>query len=130
MPLPRPTELTEPFWAAAAEGRLLLPKCDECGRCFFRPEYYCTHCASARWHWIESEGRGTLYSFSTVHRAPTTAFRVPYVIVAVDLDEGVAMLSNLDGCDPADARIGMRVRVGFQPVAAGVALPIFRPEEP
>jgi uncharacterized OB-fold protein len=129
IPLPPPTDLTRPYWAACAEGRLIVPRCGECGRCFFRPEFACTHCASQQWSWVESAGKGSLYSFSVVHRAPSTAFPLPYVLAAVDVDEGFTMFSNVVGCDPGGIRIGMRLRVVFRPVRDGIQLPMFQPDE-
>ena len=34
----------------------------------------------------------------------------PYVVVLVDLDAGVRMMSNVVGCPPDDVAVGMRVR--------------------
>ena len=68
--LPAITDLTRPFWTAAAEGRLLLPRCNACGRHFFRPEVACTHCFATDWQWAPASGRGTLYSHTVLHRPP------------------------------------------------------------
>ena len=126
--LPAITDLTRPFWAAAAQGRLLLPRCHACGQHFFRPEVACTHCFALDWQWIEASGRGTLYSYTVVHRAPAPGFVVPLVLPVVDLDEGPAMMSNLVGCANGDIRIGMKLRVRFEQVAPEVHLPRFAPE--
>ena len=126
--LPAMSALTRPFWDAAAQGRLLLPRCNACGRHFFAPEVACTHCFALDWQWVEASGRGTLYSHTVVHRPPAPGFVVPLVLAVVDLDEGPAMLSNLVGCAAEDIRIGMALRVGFEQVAADVHLPRFRPE--
>jgi uncharacterized OB-fold protein len=125
-PLPPPTELGEVFWQRCAEGVLSVQRCDECGRCFFRPEDACTHCFSPRWQWIDCVGTGTVYSFTVVHRAPLPAFETPYVLAVIDVDEGFSMLSNVIGTDPANVGIGMRVDVSFMPVE-GRILPMFVP---
>ena len=31
-PVPHPTELSQPYWDAAAEGRLVIQRCAEIGR--------------------------------------------------------------------------------------------------
>ncbi|NRF72014.1 Zn-ribbon domain-containing OB-fold protein [Aquincola sp. S2] len=123
--LPAITDLTRPFWNAAAEGRLLLPRCNACGQHFFRPEVACTHCFATDWQWVPASGRGTLYSHTVVHRAPAPGFAVPFVLALVELAEGPVMFSNLVGCDEADVRIGMALRVRFERVAVGVWLPRF-----
>jgi uncharacterized OB-fold protein len=125
--LPVPTPLTRPFWDAAAEGRLLLPRCRVCQRHFFRPEVACTHCFATDWQWVQASGRGTLYSHTVVHRAPAPGFEVPFVLAVVELDEGPAMFSNLVHCAPPEIRIGMALRVRFEQVAAAIHLPRFEP---
>ena len=125
--LPVPTPLTQPFWDGCARGRLLLPHCRACGRHFFRPEVACTHCFATDWRWAEASGRGTLYSYSIVHRAPAPGFAVPLVLAVVELEEGPAMMSNLVGCAHEDIRIGMALQVRFEPVAERVHLPRFAP---
>lgn len=123
--LPAITHLTRPFWDAAAEGRLLLPRCNACGQHFFRPEVACTHCFATDWQWVPASGRGTLYSHSIVHRAPAPGFAVPFVLAVVELEEGPVIFSNLVGCTAEDVRIGMALRVRFERVAATVWLPRF-----
>ncbi len=125
--LPAISALTRPFWDAAAQGRLLLPRCHACGQHFFRPEVACTHCFATDWKWVQASGRGALYSFTHVHRAPAPGFVVPLVLAVVELDEGPAMFSNLVGCAESDIRIGMALRVRFEQVAESVHLPRFEP---
>jgi uncharacterized OB-fold protein len=119
--------LTRPFWDACRQGRLTFQCCSDCGKAFFRPEIACPHCLSPRWTWETSAGLGALYSFSISHRAPTPAFKAPFIFAAVDLDEGWTMFSNLIGLETDDARIGMRLRAVFHPVTDGVTLPLFEP---
>ena len=98
MPRPRPTpsELTAPFWAAARERRLVRPRCNSCGRSFFTPQVACPVCLSEDWSYVDSAGRGTVYSFTVVHRAPSPALSAPYVLAVVELiDEGWSMLTNV-----------------------------------
>ena len=123
--LPAMTPLTQPFWDAAAQGRLLLPRCNACGRHFFRPEVACTHCFATDWRWVSASGRGTLYTYTVVHRAPAPGFAVPFVLAVVELEEGPVMFSNLVGCGADEVRIGMAVTVRFEEVAKGVWLPRF-----
>jgi uncharacterized OB-fold protein len=37
-------------------------------------------------------------------------------------------MTNLVGVDPDDVRIGMRVRVKFEPVSEDASVPLFEPE--
>lgn len=125
--LPNITELTRPWWDACREGRLLLPHCKDCGKHFFRPELACTHCFSINWEWEESCGRGTLYSYSEVHRAPIPGFKTPFNFAIVQLEEGPTMFSNVVQCAPGLLQIGMPLQVVFEELTAEVTLPKFRP---
>jgi len=63
--------------------------------------------------YILAAGAGTVYSF-VVHHAPQVPGRsLPFVIALVELDEGVRMLGELRGVDPATVAIGQRVQVEF-----------------
>lgn len=96
--------LTDEFWAAARRGVLVRPVCDACGRSFFTPRVLCPHCRSPRWSYVESSGRGTVSSHTTVHRGPDPTWEVPYVLGIVDVDEGWYLLSRLL-VEPPDERV-------------------------
>lgn len=122
-----PTPLTRPFWDAARAGKLMVQECSACKRRFFRPEIACPHCNSRAWSWEQSSGRGTLYSFSVMHRAPSPAFKTPFIFAIVAMDEGWTMFSNLIGLDIDDARIGMPLKVAFHPISDTLTVPLFKP---
>ncbi|RUP02771.1 MAG: DNA-binding protein [Mycobacterium sp.] len=66
-----------------------------------------------------ASGRGTVYSF-VVHHAPKVPGRtLPFVIALVELEEGVRMLGELRGVDPAAVEIGMPVRATYIDFPAG-----------
>src|SRR5205814_4069294 len=93
----------------------------------FYPRSICPACMSDRIAWIESTGRGTVYSYTIVHRAPAQfAEDVPYVVALIDLAEGVRMMSNVVGSPPAAVHIGAPVEVVFDDVTPEVTLPKFR----
>ena len=129
-PLPRPTALSRPFWEACREGRLVVQRCLDCGSYVFIPQPCCGECMSTRLEWVESSGRGTLYSFTTVHRPQQPTFEVPYTVIVVELEEGWFMLSNLVGVAPEDVRIGSPLEVVFEPRSDEITLPLFRVREP
>lgn len=130
IPLPRPTALSQPHWSGCREGRLRVQRCRACGRHVFIPQPVCSFCSADALEWVDSRGRGTLYSFTTVHRPPSPAFPVPYIVAIVELDEGFHMLTNLVDCPPERIRIGMPLRVTFHAVSPEISLPLFRPAEP
>ncbi|OBK10199.1 bifunctional MaoC family dehydratase N-terminal/OB-fold nucleic acid binding domain-containing protein [Mycobacterium asiaticum] len=66
-----------------------------------------------------ASGRGTVFSF-VVHHAPKVPGRtLPFVIALVELEEGVRMLGELRGVDPASVEIGMPVRATYIDFPAG-----------
>ena len=48
------------------------------------------------------------------------------VVVLVALDEGIRLVSNLEGVDPHSIAIGLAVEVAFAPTRGGHAVPVFR----
>lgn len=123
-PLPRPSKTSAPFWDACRERRLLIQQCESCAGCVFIPQEFCPHCLGTTLHWVESAGTGSIVTFTVVWRPQTPAFEIPYVIAVVMLDEGVDLLTNLTGVDPAKVAIGDRVRVAFVDVE-DMTLPFF-----
>lgn len=129
-PLPVPSPETRPFWEAARGHRLELPFCRPCGAFFYYPRAACPRCLSADIAWRPVSGRGTLHTFTVVHRGQKGfPLGPPYVIAVVQLDEGPRMMTNLVDCvpDPAAIRIGMPVEVVFHDATPEIALPLFRP---
>jgi uncharacterized OB-fold protein len=111
---------TKPFWDAATEGRLLIKKCLACGERHYYPRAICPFCFSDRTEWQAASGRGTVYSYSVMRRAP-----VPYAIAYVTLEEGVTMMTNIVDCDLDRIRIGLSVSLEFKPSEGGPPVPMF-----
>lgn len=128
-PLPKPDRDSEYYWAAASRHELVIQQCDACGEYRFYPRMVCPSCMSTDFQWRQSSGRGVVYSFTVIHRPPTPAFKdeVPYVLALIDLSEGVRMMTNVIGCDPATVKIGMPVKVTFEDVSQDLSLPKFLP---
>lgn len=122
IPAPAVSPETRAFWDAAAAGRLLIKRCRSCGEPHWYPRALCPFCFSADTEWVEASGRGTIYSWSVMRRAP-----VPYAIAYVTLEEGVTMLTNLADCDLDAIRIGQAVEALFVPSDGGPPVPMFRP---
>ena len=119
---PQPSPETQAFWDAAAQGKLLVKKCLACGKLHHYPRNICPHCFSGRTEWLAAAGRGTIYTYSVMRRAP-----VPYCIAYVTLDEGPTMMTNIVDCDLDTIRIGQKVKVVFKPSEGGPPVPMFTP---
>jgi uncharacterized protein len=129
---PRPvlTEDNHQFWEAANEHRLVIQQCNQCGRLAHPPRPVCPHCHSTDRAFTEVSGTGTLYSYALLHHPQHPAFDYPVTAALVELAEGPRLLTNLVHCEPGDIRIGMPVRVTFEPAGEDLAVPVFEPVEP
>jgi uncharacterized OB-fold protein len=128
LPLPKPSNETEPFWAAVQERRLVVPKCENCGTLTFPPTVACPACAADRFTWAPVSGRGTIYSFTVYHRVYHPAFKgkVPYVVAVVALEEGPRIISNVVGIPPGEVTCELPVSVIFEEVRDGYLIPKFQ----
>lgn len=127
MIVPVETELTAPYWAAAARGRVLLQRCGSCGQVWHPPAPVCPGCRGTAWEWFEAAGQGAVRSFTEVvhpvHRQVETV--VPYLVVLVELAEGPLFLCGWAGERlPADAQ---EVTISLGTAAGGKPLPTARP---
>ena len=113
----------EPYFEAAAQGRLLVKKCAACGEVHHYPRTICPFCFSDKVSWQDAAGTGKIYSYSIMRRGAPT----PYCIAYVTLDEGVTMLTNIVDCDLDQVRIGQAVKVTFKRSVGGVSMPMFTP---
>jgi uncharacterized OB-fold protein len=123
--------VTEPFWEAARNGRLVAPRCSDCGTYRLPPTPFCPTCTSKRVTWEELSGSATVFSFAVVHGYPgiEDILLVPAVL-DVEGAPGARLVSPLVDVDPAAVHIGMPVQVAFVPIADGWQLPVFRPADP
>ena len=130
MPVPQPEPLTEPFWSAAREGRLVIQRCTACGTFRHLPHVMCAVCQSPESEWVKSAGRGTVFTYTIVthpvHGAVVDV--VPYNVVVVELDDcgGVLVPGNVVDCPPDEVEAGMAVDVVFDRVTDEISVPRFR----
>jgi uncharacterized OB-fold protein len=132
-PVPVPDADTRPFWEGCARRELVIQRCGSCGAWLWQPRPLCSRCQAPDPVWTPVPGDGTVASW-TVIRPPTLpafAERVPFVILLVELEEGVRLIGYLvddtgrvlrtDG-EPEGIRIGTRVALRFHD-QAGTILP-------
>jgi uncharacterized OB-fold protein len=82
------------FWEGAAEDRLVIQRCADCGALRHPPAPMCGHCGSLVWDAIEASGRGRIYTWIT-SRHPNRPDDEPRTVILVELEEGVRLVSNL-----------------------------------
>lgn len=116
------------FWfEAAREHRLVIQRCASCGELRHPPAPCCPSCHSFEWDTVEASGHGVVHSFVVNHHPRTPGFEYPHVVVLVELAEGVRLVANVAGVEPADVAIGMPVRLDWLDADPGLTLPVFRP---
>lgn len=123
---------TQPWWDAVAEGRFLLRHCNACDAPYWYPRPFCPDCWSTDVSWVEASGRGTVYTWSVVHRNDVDPFdaELPYVVAMVDLEEGPRVATRIVDVAAPDVHIGLAVTVVYRRFGGGDQIPVFVPAEP
>lgn len=124
-PTPNLNGENDPFWQGAVEGELRLQRCGDCGRYRYPISSICPDCLSSAREWQAVSGLGTVFASVVFHKAYHPAFEVPYNVSIVQLDEGPRMFSNVVGVPPEAVAVGARVRVAFEKLEDGAAIPVF-----
>ena len=125
---------TARFWAAAAEGRLELPRCQSCGRLCWYPKESCSYCGDAALSWEPVAGRARLFSWVVVRNVflPQYREKVPYVTGLVSLDEDPSVRLVTEIVDFEELEFDQPMEVVFRPltfvgIERSVMAPLFRP---
>jgi uncharacterized OB-fold protein len=130
--------LSAPFFAGAANGVLLIPRCDACGTYVWYPEASCP-ADGGTLTWTPVSGRATLFSWAVVRRAFLPAFedKVPFVtaLVALDEDPAVRVATYIVDTEPDALAPDMPVAVEFRDLSfstvpdKSVPVPMFKLRE-
>jgi uncharacterized OB-fold protein len=124
-----PNPWTEPFWAATAQHRLVLPRCTACRAYRFPPTPFCWRCRSQEVEWLDHDGAGTVYAFTVIRHAviPAVADALPLIAAVVELTgtEGCRLVGNVVGVEPDLVTIGAPVRTDWYDVREGTTIPVF-----
>ena len=128
--------LTAPYFAGAAAGELVIPRCERCARYVWYPEPRVPECGGGApvdggvgpRHVVLVGGRAARVP-ARVRRAGAVRHRA----VALDEDPAVRIVSYVVDADPDAARRRHAVVVDFRPLAFptvpdhSVVVPMFRP---
>lgn len=128
-PFPEITDLTRPFWEGAAQGRLMMQRCEACGTVNFHPKPWCVECGSRKLSWQQVKNQGTVYSYTVSHSVAMNlpGWELPVILALVDVDDAARMYAQVVGVGEDGIRVGMRVEAVFEPIGAGAGIPKFRP---
>lgn len=121
-------EASAEFFDAAAEGRLLILRCEACGAFSPMDAAVCVACGGMGLIGTAAGGEAELVSWTVVHRAPHPAFAelVPYLVGIVELAEGPWLHARLALAEER-ARPGLPVRADFRQSVNGEHYPVFVP---
>ena len=89
-PLPVPNLDNQEFWDQCRQHRLVLRRCLDCRSFYHPPRPNCPECASSNLEWVESPGKGKVYTYVITRQPVNPAFRerLPWGVVEVELEEG------------------------------------------
>ena len=124
IPSPPMSVENEAFWAAANEGKLMIPRCKDTGQFFWYPRNLSPFTLSNNVEMVEASGKGTIYTYSVMRRA-----NPQYAIAYVALEEGITMMTNIVDCDFDSVAIGQLVELDFYETENGQKVPVFKPAD-
>lgn len=115
-PVPEATPETAAYWQAARAGELKLQRCGECRRWIHFPEIRCPECGGLQLAFEAVSGRGTIETFTEIHRGFVPGFEAPYIVAWISLpeQEGLRVLANIMTANTASVAIGLPVELCFE----------------
>lgn len=90
----REDAIAAPFFEALDDDAFAVQRCGDCDRAFLPPAPICPHCHASDVGWERTDGRGSLYSFTELHRTPPD-FDEPAVVGMVVVED-VRILAPID----------------------------------
>src|ERR1700720_3105971 len=112
--------------AFAAQGRLALQVCRDCGAVHYPPQEACRRCLCMRLDWRAQDGAGELMSDTVLRHSNALYFRarLPLRLGSVRLDSGPTVIAFVHGACPAPpARVRVRAALDRAGQAILAALP-------
>ncbi len=138
VPEPRPTaapDVIRPvishdtafFWDGTAAGELRIQHCPVCGTLRHPPGPMCPSCGADKPDYVLAAGRGEVFSYVVHHHPKVPGKTLPFVVALVQLEEGVRMVGELIGVDPATVSVGMPVEIALTKIDDELTMPHWRP---
>ena len=101
------------FWRTTSQRYSLIGEvCGNCGNKIFPPRDVCPTCEHEAKTAYTFNGKGEVYSYSTIHSAPEGFEKyVPYTVALVRLQEGPLITAQLTDVDAQNVKVGMPVEM-------------------
>jgi uncharacterized OB-fold protein len=114
-PLPEPTPVSQPFWDALRQHKILIQYSPSTEQYVFYPRTLAPSTLADDLQWREIDGVGTLYTYTVARRptGPPWAEKLPQLLAVVEWDVGPRVSTELVDIAPDDIHIGMRVTPVF-----------------
>lgn len=112
------------FWEACERGEFVAQKCEPCDKLWHPPRPMCPDCHSLERSFAKLSGKGTILSWVRQVRPASYGFDKSPIVILVQLEEGLRIVSNIVGDTPPE--IGDSVHVAFEKTAGGKAVPVFK----
>lgn len=103
----------KPMWDSIEAKQWALQYCAESDSFRYPPSPICPDSLSMDYEWRPIKGTGEILSWVIFHRKYFDDHPAPYNTIAVRLDEGPIVMSNLIGDEPDGSWIGRRVEVVY-----------------
>jgi uncharacterized protein len=128
-PLPQVDEVNRPFWEATRRREVVLQRCRDCREVWYPAATNCPKCLSTNFEWSAVSGSGTVWSFIVYHHCWHRGFEkdIPYNVAMIQLEEGPLVISNIVNVKNDSIKVGMPVKVVFEPATEQVTLFKFTP---
>ena len=116
------------FWEGAKQKKLYIQKSTVSKKYFLYSRSFSGVAAHEPFEWVESSGRGIIYSFTISYIPGGSEFylnKTPYIIGSILLEEGVRLMSNIVDCKHSRVKIGEKVKVVFKELDDSLVFPCF-----
>jgi uncharacterized OB-fold protein len=101
------------MWESIEKKQWSLQHCPQSDKFRYPPSPICPESLSMEYEWKPIKGTGEILSWVIFHRQYFSDIPAPYNNIAVRLDEGPIVISNLVGEEPEGSWIGHRVEVVY-----------------
>ena len=98
---------------------LVAHACERCGALYFDRRNACAKCGATQFGVMRLGDRGTVRSYTIVHRAAPTV-KTPYVSAIVDLEGGGVVKTNIVNVEPDPEHVELKMPVRMTTFVAGV----------
>jgi len=103
-----------------AAGKFMIQRSKSRGNHVFYPRTINPGTGEADLEWVEASGDGTVYATTVNRQRPEKGG--DYNVALIDLAEGPRMMARVVGVDPADVKIGMKVKAKIDTIGETPAI--------